>query len=324
MDVLFVQGPQKTATSTLTGILNCHPEIFVLFETYLGQATITKYGNQVLGRYPEARPFFRSDRDYAELALNFFKYLQEVEPHHNYKWVGTKINELDPSFTQQRKSYKIIFTKRDLRTWLVKESIIKRYRTDLDVVIPTIEYLRYIIKSLTYTHAFHFWLEDLIEDKAQVIRDLSDYLNIELQSDVKEWWNQIGNREENDPKSVFKLDHIHHSSRVEPKKLDTTYELKDCEFWNEVNSIFETYYRVNENIPPSSTEIEKDLKWIDKLEKFAPLPFREVYQKVKSVRIGYKKPREVYYLSPTDKTGNKKTLPAKVKERIGRILEINF
>src|SRR5690554_6058716 len=157
-EVLFIQGPEKTGTSTITGILNCHPDIFILFENYLAQTNITKYGNQLLERYPEARQFFRKEEDYGVPVNELFSYLEAKEPSFSYKYVGTKINSLDPGITQKINNHKIIFMKRDVKSWLLKESIIDMYRTDLDVVRPAVDYLKYIILSSRYHHAYHLWL----------------------------------------------------------------------------------------------------------------------------------------------------------------------
>lgn len=56
---LFITGAPKTATSTLVGILNCHPNIFILYETYLNQGWLSKYGKRFLAKYPNARYLFK-------------------------------------------------------------------------------------------------------------------------------------------------------------------------------------------------------------------------------------------------------------------------
>src|SRR5690625_6262107 len=69
---------------------------------------------------------------------------------------------------------------RDLRSWLIKESIIKYYRTDLDVVVPAVEYLRYILETHLYTHAARIRMEDLIQQNEATIGKLSEFLKLEL------------------------------------------------------------------------------------------------------------------------------------------------
>lgn len=319
MEILFIQGPEKTATSLLTGILNCHPEIFILFENYLSQSTITKYGNQVLNRYPDARHFYRNEEDFAKPVNDFFNYLREKEPDYKYKFVGTKINNLDPYVTQAGGPYKIIFTMRDIKSWLVKESVIKRYRTDLDVVIPAMEYLQYVVKSAKFNHAFRLRMEDLIQENDKMISSLSDYIGITLPPHTDKWWKKIGNRSEESPKSVFKLDHVHHSSRVKPGNLDTSVEIVNQPFWETVESIFQKYFRASGRPDFDKKEIERDLKSIKELEQLAPLPFTKCYSHVQSVRFGFNSLQEVYYLSDKKKTGSRRGYFSRVKHKIKRI-----
>lgn len=311
MNVLFVQGPKKTATSSLTGLLNCHPEIFVLFETYMAQSQLTKYGNQLLEKYPDARQFFRSEKDFGKPILEFFEYLKEKEPNFSYQYVGTKINSMDASLTQEVQNHKIIYTKRDIRSWLVKESVIKYFRTDLDIVAPAIDYLKYIIRSAQSDHAFHFWLEDFISDQKKIINRLSDYLDLDMSGYTENWWEKFGNYDANDPKSIFKLEHVHHSSKVEPTELDTDFKLKDSLFWTDVNNIFDRYYLKNDYSSFSMAETEQDLDEVDKLKKYAPLPFSKAYLNVDSIRIGFSTPREIHF-----QTGNQKDSSMSVLSRL--------
>ncbi|WP_234571700.1 hypothetical protein [Rhodohalobacter sp. 614A] len=310
MKVLLIQGPKKTATSSLTGLLNCHPEIFVLFENYIAQSQITKYGNQLFERYPEARQFFRSTKDFGTPILDLFSYLKEKEPAYSYQYVGTKINSLDAALTQTETDHKIIFTNRDIRSWLVKESVIKYFRTDLDIVAPAMDYLRYTIQSAQYNHAFHFWLEDFITNQKNVINSLSDYLDLELNDYVKNWWENFGAFDEKDPKSVFKLDHVHHSSKVEPRGLDTQFKLRELPFWEVLNDLFDKYYLKTDYSSFSKDEIAQDVEKVEKLKVFAPLPYTKAYQYVDSVRMGFSG-RELHYKDGDDKR-TKKSITSKM------------
>ena len=47
-NLLFIVGAHKTATSTLVGMLNCHPDIFILYETALNQSLISRHGRRFL------------------------------------------------------------------------------------------------------------------------------------------------------------------------------------------------------------------------------------------------------------------------------------
>lgn len=321
METLFIQGPEKTATSTITGILNCHPEVFILFENYLSQPVITKYGNQLLSRYPDARHFFRTEIDHGKSVTDFFDYLAKKEPDYRYRYVGTKINSLDPGTTQKVKNHKIIFMMRDIRSWLIKESIIKYYRTDLDIVVPAVEYLRYILKTTLYENSLRVRMEDLIQYNSETIGKLSKYMNLELLPHAENWWEKVGNSEEGDPKSVFKLNHVHHSSRIKPEKLDSEVELKDHPFWDEVSDIFDTYFRTDDTIYFSEERVYEDLERVENLMRFAPLPFTDAYTDVHSVRFGFSSPREIHHHTGKDRHNHKRTIQNRVSRRLKRVIK---
>lgn len=324
MKTLFIQGPEKTATSTITGILNCHPEIFILFENYLNQPKITKYGNQLLDRYPEARQFFRSSEDYGKPVQDFFGFLQQKEPNYSYRFIGTKINSFDPLETQKKTKHKTIFMMRDIRTWLIKESIIKYYRTDLDIVIPAVEYLEYIIKTTLYEHTLSIHMEDLIVQNEQVIDTMSNYLGLELKPYTNKWWEKIGDWDEKNPKSVFRLDKVHYSSKVKPEKLDTKTELLNHPFWSEYLPIFDKYYFADETIHFIEDDILKDLEYLSKLKKFSPIPFKNVFANIESERFGFSNPRKIHYQSDKNKSVSQQSLLQKIIRKKRRVAKVLF
>lgn len=323
MEALFIQGPRKTATSTITGILNCHPEIFVLFENYFNQLTVTKYGNQTLERYPEARKFFKPTKDFGQPVIGFFNFLKEKDPERSYKYIGTKINDLDPSVTQKVNRYKIIFTIRDISTWLVKESVIKYYRTDLDAIHPAIEYMKYIINTCRYEHAYRLRMNDLILKNRETLRNIENYLDIDLFPSVNNWWDKIGEWHNDDPKSMFRLKHVHHSSRVEPNKLDTTVNINSHPMWDIVIPLYERYAGYSGS--PNGADfkhIESDLNMLEKLEQYAPLPYEECYANIHSIRFGYNQRRELSYISKKNEKGTKRSILSYFIHRIKRILRL--
>ena len=295
MKTLFIQGPEKTATSTITGILNCHPEIFILFENYVAQTRITKYGNQLLERYPDLRQYYRYDEDYGKPLKEIYNHLSKQDESFSYNIFGTKINSLDPGETQRAQNYPVIFTMRDIKSWLIKESVIKIYRTDLDVVIPAIDYLRYIINTHNYRHTYKLWMEDLIEKNDEVIEGLSGYLSVDLKPHTNNWWDKIGSDQVTGHKSVFRLGHVHHSSRMKPTKIDTKYNIENHPFWNDLDKIFSKYYLKNEIPEINEEEILSDISSVNELKKYAPLSIHEAYTFVHSVRFGFKEPREVIH-----------------------------
>jgi len=316
MNILIIQGPEKTGTSLVTGILNCHPDIFILFENYLNQIRITKYAAQLFERYPEARQFYRTEKDIGVPIMEFFQFLREKEPDFEYKFVGTKINSLDHTFAQQVKNHKVIYTMRDIKTWLIKETNIPLYRTDLDIVNPSIEYLSYIINTCKSENSFRLRMEDLIKKNEETIESLSSFLQIDLNAYTKDWWKKIGNKDPKDPKSVFHLNRVHHSSRSKPGKLDSNVEIIQQPFWDLVEEIMDKYYwNFNEN-QINQNSIQSDLEKVSGLRQYSPLSIYDGYCEITSERFGFKKPKEIHYLSKIDKTGRKRNALSIFKKKI--------
>ncbi len=75
-DEIFIIGAHKTATSTLVGMLSCHPEIFLLYENELYQPHISRHGKRFLAQYPDARFLFRSSEDLQALYSQLREFLR--------------------------------------------------------------------------------------------------------------------------------------------------------------------------------------------------------------------------------------------------------
>ncbi|HAC16076.1 MAG TPA: hypothetical protein DCE78_09055 [Bacteroidetes bacterium] len=290
--VLLVQGPQKTGTSTLNAMLNSHPEIINLFEVYMAQAQITKYGHQFIDKYPYSRTYFRDDADYGAPIIDFFNHYSNQNPEYRYKFIGTKINSMVVGLTVKVHPYKTIYTYRDVRSWVIKHSIKKLYRTDLDIVNPIISYLTFILKGYKYPNILKIWLEDLVLKNEEIFTKLSEYLDTDFSKHKENWWGKFGHYDQNDPKSAFLLEHVHYSSHVQPNQLDTKYTLADIPFWHDVNSIFDKYYLQSDVVDQS--QIEHDLIKIEKLRKYAPISINDAYIHLQTERIGDPKSERIH------------------------------
>lgn len=291
-DLLFIQGPEKTATSTLNGILNAHPDITNLFEVYMNQSYITKYSSQLLDVYPGARKYFIENDDFGTSYLNFFNWLKEKE-NIDYKYVGAKVNSLDPDFIHPSHNYKTIFTVRDIRSWLLKQSVIQRYRTDLDIVVPSIKYLKYLVAIQLKENSIMLRMEDIVLKQEEVFNKLSEFLKINFDGCSENWWESFGKSDFDRNKNVFKLDHVHHSSHMKPESLDTDYKLSEHRFWDDIEPIFNKYYHPNNDL--SKPEINSDLKGLDKLKLYSSLKINDCYEYYLSKRLGNKKAEDLTY-----------------------------
>lgn len=285
-NILFIQGPEKTGTSSLNGMLNAHPQIMNLFEVYMAQTSITKYGHQLLDKYPTGRMFFREDDDYGAPYIDFFNHFRTLEPNFRYRYVGTKINSMTAGLTTRTFPYKTIYTIRDVRSWAIKQSVIKQYRTELDIVIPIIFYLRFVVESYRHPEILKIWMEDMVLNNDVTFDRIGDYLDVDFSQYKSGWWEMFGAHSEHDPKSTFRLSHIHHSSQIRPERLDTSYKLADLPFWQEVSEIFDKYFQNNDVVEFPVEILDQDLENIEKLHQFAPLTIEEAYIGIKTERFG--------------------------------------
>jgi hypothetical protein len=287
-EILFIQGVQKTGTSTLVGILNCHPEIFMLYEMGMYKTQVSKYGNQLLKELPEARRLFRNYLDIGIPYKNLAGCLKKHIADKNYRYVGDKIISLDPKETRRSNVYKTIYTMRDVRTWLCKEQIINHYRTDLDVVPVAIDYLRFIIGTYKHPDCLRIRLEDLIDQNNQVLSSITSFLGLDLVAFADNWWMKIGRYEDGDPKKLIEWLKVHPSSKIKPNKMDTTVELISNAFWDDILPVFDKYYYRDGRVDYSIDEVNNDLDQLEDLMKHSPLPLEECYKYISTQRLGAK------------------------------------
>jgi len=104
--ILFIASAGQTASSTLLGMLNCHPDIFRFYEADLYKSLPSKYAKRFLETYPDARYFMGYYDDIGapyKLAKDFLS-----RKGYEFKIVGDKIDGLDYNFDKLKK-YKVIF-----------------------------------------------------------------------------------------------------------------------------------------------------------------------------------------------------------------------
>ncbi len=282
-EILFIQGPPKTATSTLVGILNCHPDILMLYETMMGQELISKYGAQLLQRFPRARSFFRDCSDLGLPYRDFAEHLRHGEGRH-YRYLGDKLITFNSDETYRHRVYKTIYPMRDIRTWLCKGAIVQWYRTDLDVVPVAIAFARYLIRTHSHPNCLRIRVEDLVARNDQVLSALSSFLALDVSAYAQEWWSKIGIYSTDDPKSALHWAESRVSARVKPEQVDTHAEIVPGPFWEELLPIVSKYY---DHEPPkySQEEINADLEGLEQLTRYSPLPLEKCFHNVSTQRI---------------------------------------
>lgn len=267
--ILFIVSAGQTASSTLLGMLNCHPDIFLFYETDLYKSEPSKYSRRFLETYPDARYFMGYQDDIGlpyKLAKDFLS-----SKGYGYKIVGDKIDGLDYNFDKLKK-YKVIFIIRDIKTWLCKDAVVNNFTSRKDTIPVAVDYMVYFLQSFLLPDVLHVRTEDIIQDNQGVIDKISGFLGIEL--NLGKWWEKID--KQGNPKKAQRWWEGHPSSLVEPKKLDIKIEIKPHIFWDTILPIFDKYYQ-NLEKGFSPAEISRDVEEIKKLNKLSPVNLTSIY-----------------------------------------------
>lgn len=297
---IFVQGLQKTSTSTMVGLLNSHPEVFVMYETNLFEARVSKYGNQLLAKMPEARKFFQQTKDTAAPYKELNNFVTE-QTGETFKYFGDKLLSFDATLSQPEKN-KVIYTLRDARSWLVKDLIKTLYRTDIDCVRPAVEFLKFTMQAKTSPKALCVRLDDLLEDETKVIEKLNKFLGVKI--DAQNWLKNAQTESKKGIKAFQNWQKSHPSANVSFKKSDVTVELKDHPFWAEYMSLFEKYYNLENAKNISAKELAADFKTAEGLVRFSPATFDDLYASVEQIKLA--------------RPPVKKALKIKIRQLIGK------
>ena len=298
--ILFIVGATKTAGSALLGMLNCHPDIFLFYETDLYKSAPSKYSRRFLETYPDARYLMRHQDDIGipyEQARNFLS-----GKGHEFKIVGDKIDGLDYNVDKLKK-YKVIFIVRDIKTWLCKEAVVNSYTNKKDTIPAAIDYTAHFLQSFLLPDALRISMEDIIRDNQVIINKVSNFLGLEI--NLEKWWEKID--KQGYPKNAQRWWEGRANALIEPKELDVTVEIKPHAFWDIILPIFDKYYKnLEKNF--SQEEISRDVEELNKLNKLSPVSLASVYN-------------NYYYNSVVTPNNNKMSAAKKLKCLIRKIVD---
>jgi hypothetical protein len=278
--ILFIQGAHKTATSTLLGLLNCHPQIFLLYETCLFNSLISKYGKQLIQHDIEWRKYFYNT---SNIESNYVAAAEKIL-RNKYKYFGDKIISLDHSLLKNRDTFKI-FTTRSLLTWLCKPSVIAAYRTDIDVIRPSIDFTIFLIECKKIDRSITISLEDFIYRFEQTVYRLSSFLNIEINEISENWWSDVDAFV--GVKAMQKWQRSHPSSLIPLNSEDTTAEMGSDEDFNNIVQIFNKYHKNTECLFPTN-EMNDDIRYLEACrgKRMVPLIAAISRHEYRSVSVG--------------------------------------
>lgn len=264
-NILVVAGAHKTGTSTICGILNLHPEILVLYEFLnlypkAGKHDITysdALGKEILESISEKK-----------IAHSIIKAEKFLNAKKKYLYFGTKIAGTDKLKINGLRGAKFVFTIRDIRTQLMKDSInnmfkVRKNRTRFTRYV--IGYMEFFLNMFMLNNSIIFSMEDVVLNIDSTITRLQNFLNVDLKKYTKCWHKDIGNYK--DFKKRIVPDWKKHSSTFNNnKKLDIESKIKDNKNFNVILSIFDKYY-FNLSKKYSAEEINKDLKILKDIRK---------------------------------------------------------
>ncbi len=256
---LFVCGPHKTGTSTLTGILNCDPDIFMLYETVMHNDAMSRYAQQFLARCPSSRHLFGTHLSVKEQHERLGELLG------GFRYCGDNIVTLDPEATA---GLRTIYTCRDIRTWLCKEYVVNRYHTTPDVVPAAIAYLTYWQAIQDRCNSIIVTTEDLVGDNDATLKRVGDWLETDFATHASEWWSKVGRYSDGDPKGWQEWHTGRPSAMIRPTKLDTVSDCTEIPFWDSVSAVVQC-------------EAKPDI-----LAQYSPLPLRTAYTSIQTRSFG--------------------------------------
>lgn len=257
--LLFILGAGKTGTTSLCGLLNSHPDVFVMCEVFMNRSFLSRYGTKLVNAEPDLLPcFFRAQG--ADTLENYRRAHERLRAKgHAKRFFGDKFAEMDSCYAEGFKDARVIFSVRRLEEWLAKDSVRTWFPLDEDLVPFAVQYTKYFIESFLLPNVHHVRLEDFLQDNAGVVRGIWEFLGIEPPARAEQWWETIGRYPKGDPKQALNWWRGHASSAVAPQENDTRVELHRNAFWDEILPIFYKYYDGDHRRRFAAAEVEADL-----------------------------------------------------------------
>jgi len=241
-DLVFVLGAGKTATTALCGLLNRHPDVFIMCEVMLYRSNISRFGRKLLKADPALLSCFfrRVGADWLESYRQAHELLRAKGFAKRY--FGDKLVGIDSNYAQDFQDTKVIYSVRRLPEWIVKTAALDWYPFGIDVVPFAVQYAKHFVESFLVPRIYHVRMEDFIEQNAAVVREIWQFLETDPPEQAEAWWEILGHYPGGDPKRKLNWWRGHTSSAVRPKSNDTKVEIRPNAFWSEILPIFDKYY----------------------------------------------------------------------------------
>jgi hypothetical protein len=281
-DLLFILGAGKTGTTSLCGLLNSHPDVFVMCEVDLNRTHISRYGTKLLRAHPHMLPCFF--RPYGSDFLTNYARAHEMmrASGHAAKYFGDKIVGIDSGYVDDYRDSRVIYTVRRLPEWLVKDSVRAWFPLERNIVPFAVQYTKHFVESFLLPRRHHVRLDDFLNRNAQVVHDVWRFLEIDPPANAERWWETVGQYPETDPKAPLNWWRGHASAAVAPQENDTEVAIKPSPFWQELLPIFDKYYEGLGSRHFEPDDIAVDLAQLQSIIDRHRCPFESGFVKVRS------------------------------------------
>jgi hypothetical protein len=281
-DLLFILGAGKTGTTSLCGLLNSHPDVFVMCEVDLNRTHISRYGTKLLRAHPHMLPCFF--RPYGSDFLTNYARAHEMmrARGHAAKYFGDKIVGIDSGYVDDYRDSRVIYTVRRLPEWLAKDSVRAWFPLERNIVPFAVQYTKHFVESFLLPRRHHVRLDDFLNRNAQVVHDVWRFLEIDPPANPERWWETVGKYPETDPKAPLNWWRGHASAAVAPQENDTEVAIKPSPFWQELLPIFDKYYQGLDTRHFEPDEIAVDLAQLQSIIDRHHCPFESGFVKVRS------------------------------------------
>jgi hypothetical protein len=280
-DHVFILGAGKTATTSLCGLLNSHPDVFVMCEVLLNNSHVSRYGTKLVKAQPDLLPcFFRpagADR------LENYRQAHEILRSKGFakSRFGDKVVGIDSNYAKDFKDCRIVYSVRRLPEWIAKDSVRAWFPLDMDVVPFATQYTKHFVESFLLPRIYHVRMEAFLNKNATVVRDIWQFLELQPPAKAETWWETIGHYPPGDPKGALNWWRGHASSAVAPQENDTKAQIKQNAFWSEILPIFNKYYDgVGQSF--ARAEIEADLERLQGMIGRHHQPFETCFKQIAS------------------------------------------
>jgi hypothetical protein len=240
-NLVFILGAGKSGTTSLCGLLDSHPDVFMMCEVDLNRTHILRYGKKLLKKHSYLRPcFFRAYG--SDFLANYHRaHAMLRERGYAAQYFGDKVVGIDSGYSKDFGNARIIYSVRRLPEWIAKDSVRAWFPLERDIVPFAVQYTKHFVESFLLARVHHICLDDFLNRNAEVVLDVWRFLGVDPPPRAELWWETIGRYPEEDPKAALNWWRGHASAAVSPQKNDTEV-VRLSPFWQELLPIFNMYY----------------------------------------------------------------------------------